>query len=165
MGNFSQLPCFIKTSCQKVQHETVPVQWYVPIKILLKWLLDWIVGCLIYRLSLADCADWMKHDNALVSYLRLVLVIRSFHILRSGVLRTQKLISPLLRTRATKVLYFKPRVGHDVGLIALPAARNSTLLISTFHLYFNIIIFWILSAVFPSFCPTNKIGHPAHRHC
>ena len=93
---------------------------------------------------------------------------------RSGELRTQKLISPLLRrTQSPKVLPLKHTVGQNKATHALPAAKDIFLeLIFIFwciHLYFlqNLLrVFPVLAVANTSSYvgPNDKTGHPAHRY-
>ena len=67
---------------------------------------------------------------------------------RNGVLRTQKSMTRLLRTKNSKVLLLKPGVGQNVAMHASPSARNFFLkLISTFLVHSAPSLFHILFGI------------------
>ena len=99
------------------------------------------------------------------------------HNSRGGVLRAQKLRSPLLRKNPelTNVLPLKPEVGQNVALHASPTARDfchvqiftfyvhspSFLFFSKFSPYFLTAL--VLTIAVSRVGPPSKIGLPAHR--
>ena len=89
----------------------------------------------------------------------------------SGVLRTQKLKTHLVRSQSSKALHFKPGAGLCIAMHATPTAREFFLA----NFYPSGPFTWICSKTSPEFfavlavantgsCvgPHNKTGHPAH---
>ena len=94
-------------------------------------------------------------------------------LLRSGVLRTQKLKTHLLRSQSSKVLLLKPGAGPYIALHATPTAKDFFL--ANFlpfrpihlHLFQNFSrVCPLLASADTGFCVIhqNKTGHPVHRY-
>ena len=94
--------------------------------------------CASNRRNLPCCTVMKYTDNSMGKNLTLVLIIfRHYHLLsmnsgcftavpRSGELRTQKLKSPLMRTRTLKVVPLKPGVGQYIAMHGTLTARDFT---------------------------------------
>ena len=62
---------------------------------------------------------------------------------RSGVLRTQKLRFPLLRTKIYRRFFLLGLLGQNIALDALPITRNFVALISTFSFNFVLVAVFV----------------------
>ena len=96
-------------------------------------------------------------------------------VFRSGVLRTQKLKTHLLRSQSSKVSLSNPAVGQNIYIYSSPAAtdffRANFYFSYPFTFFFS--FFQNVSRVFPVLAAANagscgglhnKLGHPAYLH-